>query len=107
MGKLAPVYLTAVLEYVVAELVEQTGLLAKLLGSEQRISPKHIRLAVTNDEGINFRIVICLNFYVQNLLNFFRERFLLDLEEEKLVFNMLRLNFEEKLLKREERRKVH
>ena len=107
MGKLAPVYLTAVLEYVVAELVEQTGLLAKLLGNEQRISPKHIRLAVTNDEGINFRIVICLNFYVQNLLNFFRERFLLDLEEEKLVFNMLRLNFEEKLLKREERRKVH
>ena len=107
MGKLAPVYLTAVLEYVVAELVEQTGLLAKLLGSEQRISPKHIRLAVTNDEGINFRIVICLNFYVQNLPNFFRELFLLDLEEEKLVFNMLRLNFEEKLLKREERRKVH
>ena len=41
-----------------AELVEQTGLLAKLLGNDQRISPKHIRLAVTNDEGRHFRFVI-------------------------------------------------
>ena len=40
-----------------AELVEQTGLLAKLLGNDQRISPKHIRLAVTNDEGRHFRII--------------------------------------------------
>jgi len=52
IGKFAPVYLTAVLEYLVAEVLEQGGLLAKLL-SMDRIIPKHIRLAVVNDVELN------------------------------------------------------
>ena len=71
VGKLAPVYLTAVLEYVVAEMVEQTGLLAKLLGHDKRISPKHIRLAVTNDDGnVTKRICIVLTWIVFLYLEF-------------------------------------
>ena len=50
ISKLSPIYMAAVLEYLVAEMVEQAGLLAQLLG-EKRISPKFIRLAVRNDEG--------------------------------------------------------
>ena len=49
VGKLASVYLTAVLEYVVAKLVEQTSLVAKFLGSNKRISHQHLRFAVTNE----------------------------------------------------------
>ena len=47
---MAPVYLTAVLEYLVAEVLEQAGILAGLM-EKDRVIPKHIRLAITNDEG--------------------------------------------------------
>lgn len=57
IGKFAPVYMTAVLEYLVAEMMEQGGLLAKLL-SKDRIGPKHIRLAVVYDVGeVSFKTI--------------------------------------------------
>ena len=53
VGKMAPVYLTAVLEYLVAEVLELGGLVAKLTSKEDRILPKHIKLAVNSDVGKN------------------------------------------------------
>ena len=52
VGSGAPVYLAAVLEYMVAEILELAGNAAKE-GKKQRIIPRHIQLAVRNDEELN------------------------------------------------------
>ena len=52
VGSGAPVYMAAVLEYLVAELLELSGNAAKD-NKKTRIIPRHIQLAVKNDEELN------------------------------------------------------
>jgi histone H2A len=52
IGSGAPVYLSAVLEYLAAEVLELAGNAAKDY-KKTRIIPRHIQLAVRNDEELN------------------------------------------------------
>merc|ERR1719442_335651 len=52
MGAGAPVYLAAVLEYLCAEILELAGNAARD-NKKARIIPRHITLAVKNDEELN------------------------------------------------------
>ena len=52
MGARAPVYLAAVLEYLCAEILQLAGNAARD-NKKSRIVPRHITLAVKNDEDIN------------------------------------------------------
>ncbi|KAJ3288790.1 Histone H2AX [Borealophlyctis nickersoniae] len=52
IGSGAPIYLTAVLEYLVAEILELAGNAAKD-NKKARIIPRHLQLAIRNDEELN------------------------------------------------------
>ena len=52
IGSGAPVYLAAVLEYLSAEILELAGNAARD-NKKSRIVPRHIQLAVRNDEELN------------------------------------------------------
>ena len=52
VGGAAPVYLASVLEYLTAELLELAGNAAKD-NKKQRIVPRHIMLAVKNDDELS------------------------------------------------------
>ena len=52
---MAPVYLTSVLEYAIAEIFEMAGQLVKMMddrSSELKITPRHIRLVIQNDDEL-------------------------------------------------------
>lgn len=52
IGSGAPVYLAAVLEYLCAEILELSGNAARD-NKKQRILPRHMQLAIRNDEELN------------------------------------------------------
>jgi histone H2A len=53
VGVAAAIYTAAVIEYLVAEVIELSGNACKDISSGSRIHPKHIMLAISNDDDLN------------------------------------------------------
>ncbi|ORX39619.1 histone H2A-1 [Kockovaella imperatae] len=71
IGSGAPVYLAAVLEYLAAEILELAGNAARD-NKKSRIVPRHLQLAVRNDEELNKllgHVVISQGGVLPNILN--------------------------------------
>ncbi|CAG9530797.1 unnamed protein product [Cercopithifilaria johnstoni] len=52
IGASAPVYLAAVLEYLSAEILQMAGEAARV-NKKNRITPRHLQLAIRNDDELN------------------------------------------------------
>ena len=59
----APIYLAAVLEYLTAEVLELAGDIAKQ-GKKARVTPRHIMLAIRNDQEVRIYITTSLRSIV-------------------------------------------
>ena len=66
MGAGAPVYLAAVLEYLCAEILELAGNAARD-NKKSRIIPRHITLAVKNDEELNKLLGTLRRIWMMNI----------------------------------------